>query len=137
MIIAKGSRFLFPRRLSATLPEIALNDLFNRLRWKYFFLNSDDTENIYDPNFAVWQTEAAASVDPCPKEVEEAFQDAVTELFRQLKAIAPDVRGSDAQSRAKLSSLKRYLAIQGLLLKQSDKNLGLCLVKKDWYIDQL
>ena len=41
------------------------------------------------------------------------------------------------KSRAELSSLERYLAIERLLLKQSDKNLGLCLVKKDWYIVQL
>ena len=137
LIIAKGSRFLFPHRFSATLPKIALNDLFNRLRWKYFFLNSDDTQNFYDPNFATKRTEAAAAGDPCPKEVEEAFQEAETELYRQLKAIAPDVRQSDTQSRADLSSLERYLAIEGLLLKQSDKNLGLCLIKKDWYIKEL
>ena len=107
------------------------------MRWIYFFLNSDDTENIYDPNLAVRRTEAAAAGDPCPREVEEAFQDAETSLYRQLKAIAPDMRRSDAQSRAELSSLERYLAIKGLLLKQSDKNLGLCLIKKDWYIEEL
>ena len=44
---------------------------------------------------------------------------------------------SDAQSRADLSTLERYLTIEGLMLKQSDKNLGLCLVKKDWYLDEL
>ena len=137
LIIAKGSQFLFPRRISATLPKVALNDLFNRLRWKYFFLNSDDTENIYDPNFAIRRTEIGISGDPCPREVEEDFQDAESELYRQLKDIAPDVRRSDAQSRADLSTLERYLTIEGLMLKQSDKNLGLCLVKKDWYLEEL
>ena len=116
LIIAKGLCFLFPRRLSTTLPKVALNDLFNRLRWKYFFLNSDDTENIYNPNFAVRRTEAAATGDPCSQEVEEAFQDAETELYRQLKAIAPDVRRSDAQSRAELSSLERYLAVTTIVV---------------------
>ena len=122
---------------NACIYKVVLNDLFNRLAWKYFFINSDDNENIYDPNFAVRQTYAVATGDPGPFEVEEAFGDAVAELYRQLTAIAPDVRQSNGQSRAELSTLERYLLIEGLILKQSEKNLDLYLVKQDWYLEDL
>jgi hypothetical protein len=76
-------------------------------------------------------SEDTTEPERCSQDVEEAFQDAEDELSRQLKSIAPETRRKTPMSKGVLSSLERYLATEGLLLKQSDKNLGLVLIKKD------
>ena len=61
----------------------------------------------------------------------------IFKFFYSLKTFAWKILHGRVKARPSGQNAPVTLAIEGLLLKQSDKNLGLCLVKKDWYIDEL
>jgi hypothetical protein len=63
------------------------------------------------------------------QEVQEAFKHAEDELSQQPKSIAPGMWRKISLSCEEVSVLERYLATEGLSIKQSNKNLRCFLIK--------
>jgi hypothetical protein len=103
-----------------------------RIRWQ--FRNTPSNPD-YIPKFHVpnptWQPQKAS------KAIEQGIEQAVEEIDSQVRrALSSTTSDTPFHGNMKWSTVRDYLQANNLMVKLTDKNLGIAAFPKDWYIHE-
>lgn len=103
-----------------------------RIRWQ--FRHSQNKE--FEPKFHVpnptWQPQPASPA------IELGIQEAVEEIDRQIgQALSRAALSAPRHGNMNWTRVQRFLKDNSLLVKLTDKNLGLAVFTKEWYISEV
>jgi hypothetical protein len=134
-----GLRYIMPITVKPSLPLDAWNDFERRFRWFYYFtvnpsVNRGSIE--YHPAFEL-QADNKSAGPLAPAAIESGLaagrtaiagwqpvEPTATEVMS--RRLAPDFRGP----------IQDWMTKHEVIVTQTDKNLGLALIKRDWYIKE-
>lgn len=126
--LALNGKFVLHTKSDIMLVNDAFVAFQKAIRTKWFF--RDNYQNkYYVPKFHVRSTWEPPKASPA---VERATFAARHALFRQVRMEGKDSRPLNPET----NNLRRFLEEKSFLVKITDKNLGLAVVSKSWYLQQ-
>lgn len=131
-LLAMNIKFIPRPRFNTVEPLTAWDRLVRAVRIRYYFREEEDTG--FDPKFHVpstsgWEPpEASSAIEFGLKVGHKLLTEAISSVDRTVWR--PNISGRS------LESLARFLSTGDVLIKPADKNLGLAVLSKDWYISE-
>jgi hypothetical protein len=134
---------LFARRKNAELIEKSYIDFCQRLRWRLFFLRRDalsgltEIENNYDPDYDLHKPRKKELLADPEQYIEDGLDAGRTYIKNYISSVVPSIE-SHAMFKSHLDDIARLKSIceeQGYIITITDKNLGVAVVTRQWYIE--
>jgi hypothetical protein len=127
-----GSKFLLFDSLNKKLPSLAYKTWVNTLRWKYVFRN--EKNDTYDPDFDTG--ERSTNIAPLmPEAIELGIQKGQECLDKQVSSIPPGSRSKDHEL-VSTKLVEKWVKENDAIILNTDKNLGIAVVTRSWYLSQ-
>ena len=129
--LSSGTKYLFATKFNPDLVRSAWDDFKQRLRWRFYFdvTNPSDEETFYDPDYQVQRKTISSSGPEANEIIENALK--VGDTFVSETTLNP----INLKSFVNWKDIYSYLEERNLLALPSDKNLGITVVTKDWFIE--
>lgn len=126
-------KYLYPTQWKSTLLQEAYDQLSYSVRWAWFWeTRRSEVLSSYNPRFKLSFSEKR---EP-PKMTTRLEKGLVAgwEYLKQFGDAVPPPRQKPAQGRRPdWENLKKYLDDEDLIVKETDKNLGVAIFRRDWY----
>ena len=137
--LSSSMRYMMYTPPSAKLIYDAWNDFKDRLRWRVYFetlkAKGEDEEKPYDPDYEVPHKRKPFNKGT-PAYIELGLQRGDEFITKFCKDVMPTVIDPSRRfNLVWLPELKSYLNDHEYLVTQTDKNLGLAVITKQWFIE--
>ena len=134
-MMGSGFRYLLQTKRDISLLDEAYREFSRKVRWRYFWHTRGQTGGTWDDKLKLLPR-VKADAPAAHTLVEAGLRDGWEALIAQARVAVPLVAHSESLSWDKLAELQSYLRSEKILVKTTDKNLGVAVVKLDWYVDQ-
>ncbi len=104
--------------------EQSIRRFRNRIRWKYIFRKSKKPMSAY-------YIKKDKDARPCHPAVESYIEDTTDAIHGLMRLHPPQSKPSH------FGKLQTFLRTNNLIVKPTDKNLGLCVMSRKWYEDEV
>jgi hypothetical protein len=136
--LGAGMRYIMPITVKPALPLEAWNDFTRRFRWFFYFTENPPTvtgELPFEPAFVSPVRVSSRRAPEAPPAIESGLEvgralmaswhgTAPTSTDDWQRRLAPDFRGR----------IQEWVMTSEVVVTQTDKNLGLALIRKEWFI---
>ncbi|KAJ3518299.1 hypothetical protein NM688_g9457 [Phlebia brevispora] len=138
--LSASLRYMFYKRPDEQIVTSAWHDFKDRLRWNVHFeqerLAFPDVPDIdYDPDYRVIKPRKEFS-GRTPAYIEAGLKAGDNYVDNYVKNVVPALKTqSKGLGLVWIDSLKSYLEENEYLVSATDKNLGVCVISKKWFIE--
>jgi hypothetical protein len=133
-----GMRYILPITVKPSLPVEAWDDFCRRFRWFFFFTENPPhaTGDLpYDPAFDARVRPSARRAPKAPDAIERGLAEGRSLLSSWTpEAPTPTETLSRRLAPPLRSAINEWVMANEVIITQTDKNLGLALIKKDWFV---
>lgn len=140
MHLSVGLRFMLYTSPRADTIVNAYSDFCDRLRWTYQFAKQkylnvvEDQEEPYDPDYRVPHERVAA--DPQDNYFEFGLSKGQTYINEYCTTVIPKIKAMPHKAElAWFTEVEAYLKANNYIVSPTDKNLGTCVITRQWFID--
>jgi hypothetical protein len=137
--LAVGMRFIPPIKMKENLLKKSYSDFIERTRWHVFFtLNPKEEigELGYVPEFETPKALERQKAPLAPLAIENGFSEGQALVDSFIPAIPDQTTRQNRKMAPPLNSvIQEYVISNGLIITQTDKNLGLAAIKESWYME--
>jgi len=133
-LLSLGSRFLLPRMENRSLPEESFSDFEERVRWNYHMTFRVKNKNLYFNHDYVVPKESRKKAPKGSMAIEDGLAMGRRNLGIQVNR-TPVRREKDVLSPL-IPGLLEELATRKFLVLPTDKNLGLALITREWFVEK-
>lgn len=141
--LSASIRFLLPIRPRKKLILDAWNEFKDRLRWRVHFMHEAlkdgkdiDNEDVpFDPDYRVAKERKLFNQDTI-NYVELGLQHGDNYVNDYVRDVVPSIKNDTSLSRlVDLTAVKQYLDEHHYIVTSTDKNLGVAVVTREWFIE--
>jgi hypothetical protein len=138
--LSTGLKHMFYSPPKPNLIREAWEDFENRMRWRWFYAQkilTDDSfeDREYDPDYEI--PHDSNICDYRIAYIEEGLDVGRTYVSEFVRTVGPHVKvNKEFSNLVDSNRLQSYLMENHLIVVPSDKNLGCCVIKRTWFIDQ-
>jgi hypothetical protein len=126
--LALNSKFILHKAPDVSKVDSAWEKLSANVAWRYLFRHGSDYQKDYIPRFYT-PTGREPNWDEIPQHITKGLKAGKETLLRQISLLNQPGHMSNPDMR----QVKEFCESSQLLVKLTDKNLGLAVVPVDWY----
>ncbi|QRV88239.1 hypothetical protein RhiJN_16257 [Ceratobasidium sp. AG-Ba] len=133
--LGAGLKYMFPSSVSTELPRKAYEEWCNTIRWKWH-LRDEPEDADFDPDLYIRKNKLA---EEGPQFLENGLSQGRRTLLSMLRPLEKALASSSIPSipnSVQTKELSDIMTRFKLLCLPSDKNLGVTLVTREWFIEQ-
>ena len=141
--ISAGLKYLPQSQFDSDLILSAYDDFCDRLRWKISWITqAAENQSLgleldnrpYDPDYTINKNRAAA--DPAANYIERGLDAGRAYCIKFMQSVEPGLRPSKpVPELVRVKDVITFLKDNDYLVLPTDKNLGSCVVTRQWFID--
>ena len=134
--VSPGLRYMFYQYCNPRYVWNAWNNFCNTLRWKIFFLSDPNHVQMpYDPDYDLHKEPSLAG--PSLAYIEDGLRAGESYISKYMEREIPLIKQYHTDSGlVTVAHLEEYCKKNELIISPTDKNLGACVVTRDWFIRQ-
>jgi hypothetical protein len=125
-VLCHNYKYILHKPLDTSLLFQAWQALTRTVRIKWMFRNTEDRE--FNPRFHV--AKSTWNPEPAAPHIEHGLEDGKDALFAEIARLQPS---TTHMSNPDMRHAQSFLQSRKLLVKLTDKNLGLAVLSKEWY----
>jgi hypothetical protein len=136
--LSVGMKYLMPTLFNKDLIMESYVEFCNRLRWRLHMLwTKSDEVTVYDPDYDLGKPTKVA--EPSLSYIEHGLECGRLHILDRIHAMPslPSRDNAISAVQPEMSAVRQFLIEKDLIVTLTDKNLGLAVSHRQWYIDML